>query len=1541
MKKISILIVISAILGMSRTVIAQPIRFLSDDLLIAKPDSAKERTRWLEEVRQYRQVMREKLDRRLYDEPSQKWLTKAYTCHFTFMYDRSFYNPVSGKYTMDSFLDDGEKEFGGYDVLLLWHAYPRIGVDMRNQLDFYRDMPGGVAGLRDMVRQCHERNVRVFINYNPWDVSTTREGKTDEEFLVELVQETQVDGIFLDTMIGDSPLLRQKLDEVRPGITLSPEGNPPILSLGLCNSSWAQGINDPKAPSLDHRKWLEPRHMRWQIWRYNLSHREEIRRAFFGGGGVIVWENIFGTYNPWNESDRRLWRRASSILKQYSSMFSSDAWEPYYPACCDSEDKTVKDDAQPGLFVHHWPGENGRSLYTVWAKQESPSPDHDLQLSYERNNYALFDVPWNEEMRYFDLWNGAEVMPVKRDDRAVFRGIIDRASGIGCFLVIPKRQVNDELLQFVVKQNRMSREMSSGNDRRNFALSLETPLSVARTEPADRNYVPKGMCLVPGEKVNMNIEHVRRECACYPDPGTPAFLAETFIWGWYCFGSIKHDYHVDVSTFMIDEAAVTNAQFKAFLEATGYRPKYATNFLAHWPNGQMPKALAEHPVVYVDLDDARAYAKWAGKRLPTEAEWQLAAQGTDGRLWPWGGTMDMDKPDPKRVNTTGGTIPVKSLPDSRSPYGCYQMSGNVYEWTESQRDDGHTRFAIIRGGSFFNAKGSIWYVDGGPRPCNHHAKFILMWPGLDRCATIGFRCVKDVNNKDSMVVQRWKDRLSFVNLGAPEIFQYTQSDFDNKAKEYKDLGLTHILFMSPYHWRISFYPYWEYIVEAMRKFTVSLHKQGLKAVEHFSVTLPCYDGADLVSFPPVAGLEALSADFNGEINGHRVSSFCQIDGSTGKPYYYSMYKNYALCINNPYYREILFKHLEDIYALGVDGIMVDDLENYSINCCACEHCRALFREKYGYDLPATKDWGTFADDYTNPQWIDWLRFRHESNKKFQYDVNAHYESLGKKDMVRPNYVSTCLLSNYAAYPFEAAAPLWTHTFAENCYGIKTGHHFFACEAVHRTAMGERTGAASLAMLYPKNANETYFSYANAWCWGQSYLGGSAGEMNRPFIQYETSHWNSLFAVRKNSDLAVYFSTDTRDFTKNSTTLYQHPLVAWMQAAYLSGLNMDMVFNDDPVERLLQHRLILASHVAMISKDQLERLREYVYQGGTLVAVGDFGVFDENGSSRNAYAAFDLRIQKKSLTAKRTNLSFNGKTIVNAYINSCIDSGGNADPVIKDNAGNVIAVSKAYGKGNILVMPSSIVGNWFQDAINFLYGATPDVPGGPLMANAPAYHVDNLRNSAGNFLKGLIGVPVVDMKIDNPDILGFYHTNWDGTIHAIKLSNIAETFVKEQRRISDAEVIKNFNLNGTKLPYEIAISIPAMTDFIPVKVVLSTPEKPGVKSEIPFQQKDGRLHFTVPAGYFCGFALIEIFRTDVPSGTDPVETLSENPLHARVQEGLLHVDGLMPGKTLSVYSVTGALEYQSIAMSNEMRIKLTTPGVFIVHSENKTVKVTFE
>ena len=129
--------------------------------------------------------------------------------------------------------------------------------------------------------------------------------------------------------------------------------------------------------------------------------------------------------------------------------------------------------------------------------------------------------------------------------------------------------------------------------------------------------------------------------------------------------------------------------------------------------------------------------------FPTEEEWQYAAQGGDGRKYPWGNVLEADHCN---GGETGGTTPVKAFPRGRSPCGCYDMCGNVWQWTESQRSDGHTRFCLIRGGSWFQAQGSGWYADGGPRPAGFAEKVLLTWPGLDRCATIGFRCAADLDS---------------------------------------------------------------------------------------------------------------------------------------------------------------------------------------------------------------------------------------------------------------------------------------------------------------------------------------------------------------------------------------------------------------------------------------------------------------------------------------------------------------------------------------------------------------------------------------------------------------------------------------------------------------------------------------------------------------------------------------------------------------------------------------------------------------------------
>jgi len=155
---------------------------------------------------------------------------------------------------------------------------------------------------------------------------------------------------------------------------------------------------------------------------------------------------------------------------------------------------------------------------------------------------------------------------------------------------------------------------------------------------------------------------------------------------------------VELPEFWIDRAPVTNAEYARFVAETGHRRP------EHWKGRTPPKKIADHPVTYVTWHDATAYAKWAGGRLPTEQEWEKAARGTDGRIYPWGD----EPPNERRCNfgrNVGDTTPVGQYsPQGDSPYGCVDMAGNVWEWTASESEYGGR---VLCGGAFFTVDSDV------------------------------------------------------------------------------------------------------------------------------------------------------------------------------------------------------------------------------------------------------------------------------------------------------------------------------------------------------------------------------------------------------------------------------------------------------------------------------------------------------------------------------------------------------------------------------------------------------------------------------------------------------------------------------------------------------------------------------------------------------------------------------------------------------------------------------------------------------------------
>ena len=189
--------------------------------------------------------------------------------------------------------------------------------------------------------------------------------------------------------------------------------------------------------------------------------------------------------------------------------------------------------------------------------------------------------------------------------------------------------------------------------------------------------------------------------------------------GWFEMGSIESDgrigmtigvdeipkHNVYVKDFYIDRFEITNTQFLNFLIKSGdsYRP-------SHWEErASFLKGEDNHPVVDIDWLDAEAYCKWTGKRLPKEVEWEKAARGPDGKMWPWGNTYNKDMANTSESGRMW-TSPIGSYPGDVSPYGVYDMAGNVREWVDGWYEayPGNTQpdsyyfgpYRVLRGGSY-------------------------------------------------------------------------------------------------------------------------------------------------------------------------------------------------------------------------------------------------------------------------------------------------------------------------------------------------------------------------------------------------------------------------------------------------------------------------------------------------------------------------------------------------------------------------------------------------------------------------------------------------------------------------------------------------------------------------------------------------------------------------------------------------------------------------------------------------------------------------
>lgn len=673
---------------------------------IAGPFTGSERESWLAAMKAWRQAERERIryDDGQYTRKELAWAQRSFIQAQMMVEDRYFYDPAAGKYTVDRYLNDLEKRYGGIDSVLIWAVYPNIGIDNRNQHDMVRDLPGGPAGVRRMVADFHRRGVRVLFPVMPWDTGTRQEGVPLWTAAARDMKEIGADGINGDTMKGLTREFRQASEEVGYPLAFEPELELSEPAMLMWNTmSWGYWKYQP-VPVVSRYKWLESRHMVNVCERWARDRTDGLQSAFFNGVGYESWENVWGIWNGFTLRDAEALRRMAAVERGIADLLVSAEWEPHVPTL------------QPEVFASRFPG-HGRTAWLLVNRGKSDASGPQLRL------------PCAKRTQFFDLWAGVELKPVIENEMATLAFAIE-GRGFGAVLAL-EGDVPEQLAQLLIRMAAVSKTRLSEFSSKWEAL----PQKMVEIPPTVREAnAPRGMVLIPGGKFRFKVSGVEIEGEDKPGVDVQ--------YPWETLPRRHHDHEMEIDAFYIDRFSVTNAQFKEFLSASSYRPRDDHNFLKDWKNGTYPTGWESKPVTWVSIEDARAYAAWAGKRLPHEWEWQYAAQGGDGREYPWGREPDPSAVPPQHSgHDLRGPTNVDAFPKGASPFGVMDMVGNVWQWTDEYQDE-HTRAAILRGGSCYRPEGSGWYFPRNNR-LSEHGKYLLMAPSKDRAGTIGFRCVVD------------------------------------------------------------------------------------------------------------------------------------------------------------------------------------------------------------------------------------------------------------------------------------------------------------------------------------------------------------------------------------------------------------------------------------------------------------------------------------------------------------------------------------------------------------------------------------------------------------------------------------------------------------------------------------------------------------------------------------------------------------------------------------------------------------------------------
>ncbi|TYZ57790.1 hypothetical protein PybrP1_003249 [[Pythium] brassicae (nom. inval.)] len=694
----------------------------------------------------------------VYNIPRARWTQSSFLQVLVMLSDRAIYDRARDAYTVDSFLDATEARVGPVDSVLLWASYPNLGIDSRNQWDLLRALPGGIEGLARLVAQFHARNVRVLLPYNPWDTATRDEPgrersvrmySADAATLTQLLAATGADGFNGDTMYG----VPKAFYNCSAGpLVAAPEGGVPTAYLSHNPMSWGYLLGYAHFPPVARAKFLEPRHMVQVCARWSQNRVVELQAAFFNGAGFVLWENVWGIWHAMTAREDAAAKRALAVLRQFAFATASAQWRPY--AFGSRADQVV---------ASEFPApERGGWLYTV-VSSSARDATFRLPLSAPQTTpgTTVYDVYHGSELRVQQARDGngnGSVVQIELEPFG-FGAIFVAASGktvdgLDAFLAAMRAMTGTRLADLSMHRPLLKQTLVSSDPP---MMTTTTAATQANDESEDE------MVRVTGSDAWwFNVSGVQIEPVAAWTPTQFEFgTGVQFPWEHRPWNN--HSVRLAIQDFRLDRHPVTNAAYARFLAASQYQPRTLQGFLAHWENRvdaasgaytalatwQVPPALAQSPVVHVSREDADAFARFYGKRLPHDWEWQyVASNGDQYDAYPWGNDF-ADGATLHRVSR--GKHPpapdaVGAHPASRSrAFGVDDLVGYVWQMTD-QFCDAHTCGQLLRGGSFYQPVASTlsdpnWYFPQALASYQHN-RFLMTSESYDRSAFIGFRCAQ-------------------------------------------------------------------------------------------------------------------------------------------------------------------------------------------------------------------------------------------------------------------------------------------------------------------------------------------------------------------------------------------------------------------------------------------------------------------------------------------------------------------------------------------------------------------------------------------------------------------------------------------------------------------------------------------------------------------------------------------------------------------------------------------------------------------------------